>query len=66
MQRTTFTPKITPFRGPILELNYLPHFWTNPTYHPKLYSYLIISFATMHWTDSQTLIVQQMFGGNVR
>ena len=54
MGRPKFVPKITPSRGFIPKLKYLPHPWIRPTYHPKLHPYLISRFATMHWTDRQT------------
>jgi len=47
----TFAPKITPFCGPIPKPSYLPNPWTHLTYLPKVHLYLIIRFATMHWTD---------------
>jgi len=34
--------------------NYLPHPWTQPTYHPKLHPYSISCFATVHRTDRPT------------
>jgi len=63
--RPTFTPKNTPFHGPIPKPNYLPYHWTYPTYHPKPYSYLISCFATILWTDRHTDTDQRMVGENV-
>jgi len=51
--RPTFAPKITPSRGPIPKLNYLPHPWTHPIYRPKQHPHPIRRFATMHWTVRQ-------------
>jgi len=34
MGHSTFAPKITRWRELIPKPNYLPHSWTNPTYHP--------------------------------
>jgi len=62
MGRPTFAPEITLSCILMLKHNYLPlRAQTHPTYHTKLYPYLISHFATMHMdrqsgrrTDTQT------------
>jgi len=46
-------PQNAPLLAAIANPNYLPHPWTQPTYHHKWHPDPISRFSTMHWTDTQ-------------
>ena len=60
MARHTSTPKIAPCHGAIINFNYQPHPWTQPTNHPKRHPDLISRLSTIHWIDGQRQTNWQM------